>query len=208
MDDNFELFIQDRIGELDSISTNRKQDLNILAEIICSPLQNSARSNIIIICTHNSRRSQIAEFLLRLTAHHLKIDGIHVYSGGTEATALNYRIVSAFECFGFRFTVDDNLNNPGYIYITDISPLKQTMFSKTYDHDVNPQKNFIAIMVCNDADKNCPIVVGASDKLSLPYLDPKTADNTAMESMTYNEKVEEIGREMLYLCLKVKEVLN
>jgi arsenate reductase len=37
-------------------------------------------------------------------------------------------------------------------------------------------------MTCSEADKNCPIVLGALDRISLPYNDPKEADGTPEEA--------------------------
>ena len=203
MDQTIFNFIQDRYAELESIDIDRQDDLNVLAEIIGADLKSKDRSRITVICTHNSRRSQLAEFLLRIMAHHFNIEGIQTYSGGTEATAFNHRMVKALKEYGFSFTKSDDLENPRYQYQSEYSDFDQVMFSKVYNDAYNPSEEFIALMVCDHADQNCPIVSGASHRISLPYLDPKASDDTPDEKYAYAEKVKEIGREMLYLCERV-----
>jgi hypothetical protein len=53
-------------------------------------------------------------------------------------------------------------------------------------------------MTCSSADKNCPVVRGAAERVSLPYDDPKIADGTAEEAATYDDRCAQIAREMLY----------
>jgi arsenate reductase len=38
----------------------------------------------------------------------------------------------------------------------------------------------------------------AEKRISIPYTDPKAFDDTDLESIKYDEKVKEIGREMLF----------
>ncbi|MEL6276628.1 MAG: protein-tyrosine-phosphatase, partial [Bacteroidota bacterium] len=61
----------------------------------------------------------------------------------------------------------------------------------------NPQEQFAAVMTCDHADQNCPFVPGAERRFSLTYEDPKVADNTPSEKATYDERLRQIGRELL-----------
>jgi arsenate reductase (thioredoxin) len=45
---------------------------------------------------------------------------------------------------------------------------------------------------------DCPIVRGASHRVSIPYKDPKVADDTPTESAAYDERCAQIAREMLF----------
>lgn len=73
------------------------------------------------------------------------------------------------------------------------------MQSKKYTHKINPKTDFVAIMVCSDADRSCPIVEGAEGRFSLPYNDPRHYDGTPAMDLKYDKTVEEIATEMLYL---------
>ena len=197
------LFFKAREEEFDEILTRRKAKLTDLAAKIRSHLHDQDQCDLIVICTHNSRRSQLAELILRKAADFYGVKNLYSYSGGTETTAFNSRMVWALEQSGFHFNKEDDPINPNYRLSENNGKLGQKMFSKKYAVSFNPQKDFIAIMVCEQADKNCPIVFGATDKISLPYQDPKQFDQRPNEEKAYLDKVFEIGREMTYLVKSI-----
>ncbi len=94
---------------------------------------------------------------------------------------------------------DTDDNNPVYYvkYSVEHRPMK--CFSKVYDDPANPAENFAAIMTCSDAEKNCPFIPGTRARISLPYEDPKEADNTPKEKERYHERSLQIAAEMFYV---------
>jgi len=76
-------------------------------------------------------------------------------------------------------------------------------FSKVYDEAPNPASEFVAVMVCTEADGACPDVAGATGRFALPYVDPKASDGTGLESATYDDRCAQIAREMLYMMSRV-----
>ena len=52
-------------------------------------------------------------------------------------------------------------------------------------------------MVCDEADAGCPIVPGAAMRISMPFPDPKTADDTPREGEQYAATRDALGRIML-----------
>ena len=162
-----------------------------------------AYADVICICTHNSRRSQLAEIWLKVISVHYDLPNLYSYSGGTEATSFNFRMLNALVTFGFDLLKYEDGDNPKYIGLADYLGYEQSMFSKKYNHEYNPQSDYTAVMVCDHADENCPVVIGAKNRFSLPYIDPKASDNTPKQNSTYKATVLEIGREMFYLGSKV-----
>lgn len=186
--------------EFELISEGRKQELKDLAKIIHESMEQFGRADLTVICTHNSRRSQLGQLWLKVAALHYGVNNIFTFSGGTEATAFNIRMVDALKDFGFEVKALDKTLNPKYhIKVAEDDETLDILYSKVYSENYNPQQNFIALLVCNSADKGCPIVAGAFKRISLPYLDPKTYDDTDLEKEKYLEKVSEIGREMLFI---------
>lgn len=191
----------------DLIPENRKTLLKELGKEIHWMLEKSDSADIVFICTHNSRRSQLSELWMRAAAHHYGIKNIQTYSGGTESTAFNPRMVAAIERFGFQVKRWDHRDNPDYsINLPNEELDQQKMFSKKFSDAFNPQSDFIAVMVCSDADARCPFVQGASARVALPFLDPKAFDNTPQETQAYDDKVREIGREIIFLVQYIKEL--
>ncbi len=189
-----------------TIKEERKKILKDLAQSIADQLAQGQEAKIIFVCTHNSRRSQLAELWLRVAAVYFGLAGINTFSGGTEATAFNPRMVQALERAGFSLIGEEGETmNPRYTVKGAGDMESQRMFSKKYDDPSNPQSDFLAVMVCTQADEACPFIPGAIDRISLPYIDPKRADNTSQETNTYDNTVDEIGREMVFVASRIKK---
>ena len=186
--------------QFDEINEARKKELTMLADKIKQQINEQGSSKVTFVCTHNSRRSQLAELWLRAASEYYGLENIASYSGGTEATAFNPRMVDAVLRFGFYLRRSKDATNPRYLASIDSKHTNDhTMFSKKYDDEFNPGKDFIAVMVCSQADAECPFVPGAYSRISLPYEDPKAFDDTDQEATAYDQKVEEIGRELLFV---------
>ncbi len=193
--------------EEDLITPSRKQALRAVAQTLGRQLEQHGQADVVFVCTHNSRRSQLAELWLRAAAGYYEVPSVAAYSGGTAATAFNKRMVNAVLRFGFSLSGGEEGQNP--IYWNQVGADESSaskMFSKKYDDPFNPQTAFVAVMVCAEADKDCPFVPGADARISLPYEDPKRADDTPEEQRAYGDKVREIGREMLYVIKSLKEL--
>jgi arsenate reductase len=149
------------------------------------------------ICTHNSRRSHIAQILAQVLAEHLNIDLIQTFSGGTEATAFHPNAVAALVDLGIHIEKLDNGTNPHYRI--SIGSHVTEAFSKLYSHPDNPQKEFAAVMVCSQADAGCPFVPGADKRIALPFDDPKASDGTPEQAETYKARALEIGTELAWV---------
>jgi arsenate reductase (thioredoxin) len=190
--------------EFGNIPIERKEVLNTLTTFIQQKKDVGQPVYLNFICTHNSRRSHISQLWAQAAAHYYNVDNVHCFSGGTEATAFNPRAVKAMKDVGFQIAVAKEGGNPIYEvkYAEDAATV--TVFSKKYDDPYNHNKDFAAIMTCSHADENCPVVVGASARLPIRYNDPKEFDDTPLESVKYAERVQEIGREMLYIFSEVR----
>ena len=195
------------IKEFDLITENRKQELENLSLVIDESFTKFGKAEITVICTHNSRRSQLGQLWIKAAAIHYGIKDINTFSGGTEATSFNFRMVNAVKEYGFKVKQLDQNTNPKYhIPLHETDESLDILYSKVYSENYNPQSNYIAVMVCSQADEGCPFVAGAFKRISLPYLDAKEFDDTEFESIKYLEKVKEIGREMLYMVSKTTKI--
>ena len=79
------------------------------------------------------------------------------------------------------------------------------VFSKVFSDELNPKSNFCAVMVCSNADEGCPFVPGAEKRISLLYEDPKIYDGTELETVKYDERCYEIGRDIMFMMKLVNE---
>ena len=196
-------FVEDLISEADIIPAARKEKLQQLASYI-EAKRTAERIALNFICTHNSRRSHLAQIWAAVAAYYYGVSKVKTFSGGTEATAFNPRAVAAMNRAGFRIAGGEG-DNPIYSVSFADDAESLVCFSKVYDHPRNPRSKFAAIMTCSDADENCPFIPGVELRLALTYEDPKAADGTPEEAARYDERVRQIGREIFYAFSLVHE---
>ena len=185
-------------SEFDQIPAERKAELAKIADYVRAKVTAGAPVKLTFICTHNSRRSHLSQIWTQTAAAHYGIPRVETSSGGTEATACNPRTVAALKRAGFSIDSDGAEKNPVYTvrYAKDADPLKA--FSKVYSEGGNPKEGYLAVMVCNHADENCPLVHGSDSRVAIPFVDPKVSDGTDKEAATYDERCHQIAREMFY----------
>jgi hypothetical protein len=198
-------YLDDRKAEFNQIPAERKEALKQVSEYIrrCTAAGEPAR--LTFICTHNSRRSHMGQLWAVASGAYYEVGNVETFSGGTEATAFNPRAVAALERAGFQIEKGTEKQNRRYqAHLGSAGPV-QICFSKVYYDEPNPKKDYCAIMTCAQADKSCPVVRGASLRVSIPYDDPKSADGTAAETATYDERCAQIARETLFIFSLVKD---
>lgn len=169
-------------------------------------LESEGSLRLVFICTHNSRRSHIAQIWATTLAQWFGLEFIQTWSGGTEATAFHPNAVAAIRRAGFQVEKGAG-ENPVYQVHFSENRAPIACFSKVYDHPENPADDFVAIMTCSDADENCPVVPGASRRLSLTYEDPKISDGTGQESAVYDERVRQIGAELYFVMKRAGQLI-
>ena len=204
LNESLQAYVRQIKSEFGLISEARKKVLAQLASYLTTQLHTQKPVQLVFICTHNSRRSHMSQLWTQVAAHDYGVEGVETYSGGTEATAFNPRAVKAMQKAGFEIKTAKEGDNPVYVvaYAEDTPGIK--VYSKKYDDAVNPQKDFVAIMTCSEADQHCPFIPGASLRIPVPYDDPKDFDGTAQEEAKYDERCHQIARDMFFMMSEVK----
>ena len=206
--DKIKPYCQQLEMEFDQLPATRKESLQKLGNYMASCYKAGKKPQLIVVCTHNSRRSHIGQVFLALAVDFYQLPAMVTFSGGTEATAFNPRAVAALRRIGFEIDMlDAKVNNPEYLLKWKSGMVPYKAFSKKYTNAANPSKGFAAIMVCTEADEGCPVITGCDFRLSLPFQDPKAYDDTSEEVAQYDRACRLIGREMLYVAGVVKEKL-
>lgn len=155
--------------------------------------QEDRTAKLVFVCTHNSRRSQLAEAWAWYHSLQTRLD-VQVYSAGTEATALAAPVVPTLNHAGFCLQCRDDAENPRWRIMH--REAFHTLWSKTLDHPTLPREGFAAIMVCSHADANCPFVPGAEVRIALPFEDPKRADGTPEQDSAYLATSRQLAAEL------------
>ncbi len=191
--------------ELQSIPDSRKAELAPLIDFIEEKLKAKKPIKLNFICTHNSRRSHLAQIWAQVMAEYFNIEKLSCYSGGTEATAMFPVVGEILAEQGFEISPISQDENPVYVikYAANSHPV--IGFSKTFDHTFNPVSGFAAIMTCSQADADCPFIAGAEKRIPIPYDDPKEFDGTPQQKEKYRERSLQIATELYYVFSKIKQ---
>ena len=186
------------------INEERKTTLKPLIDFIQQKVDDKKDININFICTHNSRRSHLAQIWAQAASTYFNIPEVHCFSGGTEETALFPKVSETLINQGLTiFRISDN-DNPLHAIKYSENALPIIGFSKKYDSPFNPISEFAAIMTCSQADGGCPFIAGAEKRIPITYEDPKLSDNTPEQSQVYAQRSLEIANEMFYVFSMIK----
>ena len=92
----------DIIDKLDHslILDHRKDLLKPLKDYFILKVKQKVEANLNFICTHNSRRSQLAQVWAKTISDYYGFN-INSFSGGTEVTNCNPRTIASLERMGF-----------------------------------------------------------------------------------------------------------
>lgn len=131
----------------------------------------SDKLRVLILCTGNSARSQMAEGLLR----HIAGDKFDVESAGTIASFVRPQAIAAMAELGI-----------------DISGHR----SKCLDEFLDQEFDFI-ITVCDNAAENCPIFPGDATRIHWSFDDPAEVVGNEEEQMALFRRVRDEIREKL-----------
>jgi arsenate reductase len=124
--------------------------------------------NILVLCTGNSCRSQIAEGYLRKYAG----DKAHVYSAGIETHGVNPKAIQVMAEDGVDISKHTSNNADEYIHIQ-------------FDH---------IITVCDNANENCPYFPGKAQRFHHNFPDPAKAKGSPEQVMDEFKRVRDLIR--------------
>ena len=136
--------------------------------------------NILVLCTGNSCRSQIAHgFLANMTA-----GKSHVYSAGVETHGVNPKAIATMKEIGIDISHHSSNNITEYLYVN-------------FDY---------VITVCDNAKERCPYFPTKAVKLHYNFPDPAKAIGTEDE---INEQFKSVRTMIKTYCEKfVEEYIN
>lgn len=110
-----------------------------------------SKYNILVLCTGNSARSQMAEYFLRKYGN----ERFNVYSAGTDPKGVNPLTVRVMNEIGIDMPNARSKNLDEYLGVLPVQ---------------------ILVIVCHDADQKCPAVwPGVLERHFWPFEDPAAA---------------------------------
>ncbi len=193
---------------LQSISEERKAVLRPLADFVRERVSNRQKINISFICTHNSRRSHLAQVWAQAASFYFNVPDVCCYSGGTEETSLFPKVAATLADQGFVLFRIAEGNNPVYAIKYSANAAPVIGFSKKFNNPFNPVSGFAAVLTCSQADEGCPFIAGAGKRIPITYEDPKVSDHSPEQTEVYAERSLEIATEMCYVFSRVSKTAD
>ena len=129
------------------------------------------KQRVLILCTGNSARSQMAEGMLRKESG----EQFEVLSAGTKPSQVRLEAIEVMREVGI-----------------DISGHR----SKSVDEFAGQNFDYV-ITVCDNAKQNCPFFPGQAERLHWSFTDPAEAKGTREEKLTEFRRVRDQIRERL-----------
>ncbi|HLR38386.1 MAG TPA: hypothetical protein VK084_10080 [Chitinophagaceae bacterium] len=182
-----------------NISEERKTLLFPLVNYIIQKQALLEPISLHFICTHNSRRSHFAQVWTQTFSYYFDIKDLYCYSGGTEATSVYPKVITTLLKAGFEAIALSEKSNPVWSIIGERNKPPIIGFSKRWNHPFNPESHFAAILTCSRADKECPHINGAEQRIVLPFEDPKTHDNSPNQDEKYAMTCRQIAGELFFV---------
>jgi arsenate reductase (thioredoxin) len=170
----------------------RQSNLRVCASILGRELRDRGRLDLMFICTHNSRRSQMSQLLAQALAHETGLR-LRAYSGGSEATAVSPAAARSLVRAGFVLEGAERFR-ARYAEGHELA-----LSSKRWDDPANPRDGFVTITNCARVEESCPSIPGSHTRLALLYDDPRRADETPEEATVYDATRDLIARELASL---------
>ena len=115
------------------------------------------KSRILVLCTGNSARSQIAEAYLRSVAG----DRFDVHSAGVAPSTVREEAVQVLE---------------------EVGVSTEGLRSKSVDEFVGQDFDHV-ITVCDNAAENCPVFPGKTERIHWSFEDPAAVEGTLAERL-------------------------
>jgi len=123
-----------------------------------------ARKEVLILCTGNSCRSQMAEGIWRK----LGADKWEAYSAGSEPAGYVHPLgVKAMEEIGIEIAANRSKHVDEFV-----------------DHDFD-----LVVTVCDGAKESCPVLPGAAQTVHWPFNDPASATGPDSEKLPVFQRV-------------------
>jgi arsenate reductase (thioredoxin) len=133
------------------------------------------RKRVLFVCTHNSARSQMAEAMVNAWAP----DAFEAFSAGTDATAIRPETIQV---------------------MADIGLDLDGQWSKSID-EFRGQPFHWFITVCDEAQKNCPVLPGVPNVAHWSIEDPSHVQGTPDEKLEAFRTARDRLRDRIHIFL-------
>lgn len=172
-----------------SLDMNRVRDLYQAAgmalhpavggTVVFSAPEFSIPQRVLVVCTHNSARSQMAEGLLR----HIGGQGVEVYSAGSHPTQLHPDAIAAMDALGIDIRGQASKS---------LSEFEEQAFQ-------------YVITVCDRAREVCPVFPGEGESIHWGFPDPTRIEDAAERRRAFANIARQLSSRVEYFLASLAD---
>lgn len=201
--------------QFDRIEEAHRKPVGQLADWIVKSYRPGKPLGAVAVCSHNTRRSAMTAAMGNVAATYYGLTDLRFHSAGVAPDAINPRTIATLAEIGVEFigtgreAARGEADHPNPIHrVRWGKGFEALEFSKKHTDASIPRENFAALLVCGEADKDCPNVEGAGARIAMPFLDPKVFDGAPFEAAKYAERRDDIGRFLLSAMMQARRRLE
>lgn len=185
--------------EFRKIPEDRRYRLNEIIYFLEEQEENNAPLQLTFIGTNQSSVSQMAQVWSKASAHYFGFQGFQSFSSGIKPNEISVNSITTLEKAGFIIykSIIDGIDVYRIKYSNNLEPI--VTFSKKIGHVKNPDMDYMAVFVEENADLNISNLRGTYHRLLLTYNDPIGYDGSGLEDQVYEESCRKVAIEMFYI---------
>ena len=201
-------YVRDFPEEFRKIPEDRRYRLNEIIYFLEEQEVNEAPWQLLFISTNQSTVSQMAQVWSKAAAYYFGFTDLQSYSGGLDPADISVSTIKALEKAGFIVYRTDVSGTEVYRvkYSFNLQPI--LTFPKKINHVRNPQSDFMAVIVDENADLNIQNIKGTYHRLFLNYDDPIGYEGSELEDEMFDESCRQVAVEMFYVFARLRKRLT
>lgn len=201
-------YVRDFPKEFRKIPEDRRYRLNEIVYFLEEQHEDNNPWQLLFISTNQASVSQMAQVWAKTAAYYFGFTNLESYSGGLRPGIISVNMINTLEKAGFIVykTSVDNIDVYRIKYSYNLEPI--VSFPKKIDHVRNPNHDFMAVFVEENADINVQNIKGTYNRLLLKYEDPVGYDGSEQENMMYEEICKKVATEMFYVFSLLRKRLK
>ena len=198
-------YVRDFPDEFRKIPEDRRYRLNEIIYFLKEQEENNAPLQLTFIGTNQSSVSQMAQVWSKTAAYYFGYPELQSFSSGIKSNEISVNAITTLEKAGFIIYKSniDGVDVYRVKYSNNLEPI--VTFSKKIGHMKNPDTDYMAVFVEENADLNISNLKGTYNRLLLSYNDPIGYDGSGLENQFYEESCKTVAIEMFYVFSQLRK---
>lgn len=191
--------------EFRKIPEDRRYRLNEIIYFLEDQKKNNDPMQLTFIGTNQASVSQMAQVWSKAAAYYFGFSEFESFSSGIKPIEITLNSITTLEKAGFIIYKNDidGIDVYRIKYSHNLEPI--VAFPKKIEHVKNPNDNYMAVFVEENADLNISNLRGTYHRLLLSYDDPIGYEGSGLENDIYEKGCRQVATEMFYVFSQLRK---